>query len=749
MKRNALVVGIDEYRIKPLSGCVNDATSVADILKQSNYGFDVTVLLNSEVTRRTLRTELKKVLDSDFSVIYFAGHGCRTNVATYLVTSDTEPEDEGVDFGFITQALAQLAKPNQTVAILLDCCHAGDASTRSTEGFPAPLESRDIPSPSGNGKVVMAACMGNQTATEKVINGKHHGLFTHYLLQAMKGAAADPNGLVTVSSIYDYVSDALAKDNAQVPVLRGDQTGRIILGSGLPPSGLHNPAAPASKYKEDQVACEAQEYAVRYYANTPQYTHPEWQSRGHLESCQRLAPIVEWFERRIEDNPDLQRNTTFSKSQANIYQQYQQLCNLTPGTVLDKSREVDSLLGAGTFGTVWRILDKKDNADICFKSYHATELRDREKIGRFNRGYKAMTQLNHPNIIKVYEDSKVPLGFYMQYIDGPNLRQFNPATSLDPAQLIDLLLRIGETLQHAHGRDVLHRDVKPENILLHFDDTGGAPTPYLTDFDLSWFSTATKLTRLAEGFGSHFYAAPEQMNNPMSPIAHKSSVDAYSFGQIIFYTFCGRDPAAFDEPGNQEAFSERLRKVSVSEKASRLLLDLYSNLTIRTPAKREGDFRRICDKLSAILALIRTTGGTMSSAELLRELRFSVAGLSSDATNHSETQGIVSFKSPSFRTEVITRIKQETVDQLTLEVTLVPDSIVVPGASAVSARQTVNARIDASLAAYNKPNNLRRTAPSSGNFQTIISFEHINKTVEGLSLAREIIMHAVDAVERT
>src|SRR5207249_2805852 len=127
----------------------------------------------------------------------------------------------------------------------------------------------------------------------------------------------------------------------------------------------------------------------------------------------------------------------------------------------------------------------------------------------------------------------------------------------EPEKIITLLLRVGETLQHAHGRDVLHRDVKPENILLEFDSEGEVQ-PYLTDFDLSWFSTATKLTKVAEGFGSHFYAAPEQMNNPLSPVAHRSTVDSYSFGEVMFFSLCGRDPAAFDLEGNHKALAKFL-----------------------------------------------------------------------------------------------------------------------------------------------------------------------------------------------
>jgi serine/threonine protein kinase/uncharacterized caspase-like protein len=747
MSRKALVVGIDDYPIHPLRGCRNDALETANRLKNKHYAFGVTVLLDADVTRSAFKAALKRVLDADFSIIYFAGHGWRSEITTYLVTHDVEPEDEGVDLAYVTQAISSLAKPSQNVLLLLDCCHSGDATVRGGDFVHAPMENRDIPTIPGNGRIVMAACMGSQSATENSISGTPHGIFTYFLLQALDGAASDTTGCTTVSSIFEHVANELDKVGKQVPVLRGDQTGRIVLGQGLKSKST---ATITAKHPEEQAVSEARQHAERYYATMPHYGHAEWQARGHLEACQRLAPIVDWFERRMQDNVLLIRNLEFLAAHDNILQQYQQLCNLTPGIMLDKSREIGQHLGSGTFGHVWKINSVAGSAPICFKAYHATELRDKEKVGRFNRGYKAMTQLNHPFIVKVYEDSKVPLGFFMQFVDGPNLRQFNPATTLDPTQIMEMLLRIGETLQHAHGRDVLHRDVKPENIILKFSEGCEAVSPYLTDFDLSWFSTATKLTRMAEGFGSHFYAAPEQMNSPSSPIAHKSSVDAYSFGQVMFYALNGRDPAAFDESGNRQALSEKISKLPMSENAAIEILGLYRTCTIRDANKRESDFRRICDKLSRVLALLRTQDKTLSATELLRELRFSVEGLrrNSGLDGQPEAHGIISFSSPSSRTVVLVRIKLETADHLTIEAMFTPNEIVVTGASASAARQTVNTRLDASIAPFVKTNNAKRKSVSSSNYQAMVTFEHIEKNAEGLSKSREIIMHGVDAIER-
>ena len=69
-------------------------------------------------------------------------------------------------------------------------------------------------------------------------------------------------------------------------------------------------------------------------------------------------------------------------------------------------------------------------------------------------------QLNHPHIVSVHRYTNCPVGFYMDYIDGPNLRDFGGALT-EPPEILALLIQIAETLQHAHGRNVIHRDVKP------------------------------------------------------------------------------------------------------------------------------------------------------------------------------------------------------------------------------------------------------------------------------------------------
>ncbi len=747
-RRKALLIGIEKYRfLRHLKGCANDVAGLAEILQRPGYQFEVEILTEAQAKRSSIRQSINSTLsDAEFSIIYFAGHGLRTKTATYLATADHEPGDEGIDLSYLSQAIKGLVGQNQSVLLILDCCHSGGADLGEAENSARAMESGDIPAFLGSGIVLMAACGSLEKAKEVVINGTTHGAFTYSLLQALMGKAANAQHIVTVSRVYEYVSEELEKQGQQRPKLTGDQNGRMILATGIEGTGgtKHEPQGITHA-----VVLQAKQLMDDYFTDIPKLTREQYLSEGHREASQRLAPIVEWFSRRLKESPALRSDTDFDRALSNMYQQFQTLSSVVPGMILEKGRIIGSYVGSGTFGTVWRVDDKSKNGLTCFKGYHATDLRNEDKAARFERGFKAMSQLAHPNIVKVHEMSRVPLGFFMDFIDGPNFRSYNPATSLDFPQIVELLLFVAETLRHAHGRKVLHRDVKPENILLSFSESGRV-SAHLTDFDLSWFSTATKLTKLAgDGFGSHFYAAPEQMNSPTSHAAHRETVDVYSFGQVIYFSVCGRDPGMFDMPGNRKGIMEALSRLPVSEKVTRSMVQLYEGCTTLEASSRIGDFGTICTRLSTILADARSVAEEVSSNEFFSELRYLMAGLAETGSVPKASLHSISFRSPSGRTEISVRVKREAEKLLAIEATFYANQIVVEGLNAVDSRAKVNSRMDSALQPFVSVHQTRRTPGKSGAFESHLNFEAIPKTISGITKAREILMAAVDSIERT
>jgi serine/threonine protein kinase len=213
----------------------------------------------------------------------------------------------------------------------------------------------------------------------------------------------------------------------------------------------------------------------------------------------------------------------------------------------------------------------------------------------------------------------------MDYVDGPNLRQL-PNLTDDQEAVLRILLLVAETIQHAHGRNVVHRDIKPENILLTYQQDGG-PTwlPYLTDFDLAWFSTATKLTK--EGMGNIYYAAPEQLASPLSRAAHEVTVDVYSFGQLGYFAITGSDPAPLGRADNLRSLRGRLERWPVGQAAA-LFLEWYQRCVADEPVERYQNFQALVDDLSRVELGLRETDPTspLARADFMSELAFSLSG---------------------------------------------------------------------------------------------------------------------------
>lgn len=223
MSKKALIVGIDNYTGKPLSGCVNDARAVAELFARHGSGepnFDVELITapapNSDgtipdpadpETESCPKSGINKVFlgrkihdlfsmgDSEVALFYFSGHGTATSVGGYILTTDTQSYDEGVSMNEILE-YANQSKAREKI-IILDCCHSG--------AFGSPNFSGINVSQLAEGMVVLTAARDSEQAMET----KGHGVFTSLLVEALTGAAADLLGQVTPGAIYHYVDQAL------------------------------------------------------------------------------------------------------------------------------------------------------------------------------------------------------------------------------------------------------------------------------------------------------------------------------------------------------------------------------------------------------------------------------------------------------------------------------------------------------------------------------------------------------------
>ncbi len=169
-------------------------------------------------------------------------------------------------------------------------------------------------------------------------------------------------------------------------------------------------------------------------------------------------------------------------------------------------------------------------------SYHADS---QETLARFRREAQAAASLDHPNILPIYEvnecDDGLPF-FSMKFAGGGSLLDAAPALRGEPRRSVALMAKVARGVQYAHGQGILHRDLKPGNVLLD-----GRGEPLVSDFGLAkWLDTSSHLTRTLTIFGTPGYIAPEQVNGSSGKLGPTS--DVYSLGAILFDLLTGRPP---------------------------------------------------------------------------------------------------------------------------------------------------------------------------------------------------------------
>jgi serine/threonine protein kinase/uncharacterized caspase-like protein len=737
--RIALIVGIDNYPSQPLRVCTHDAIEMAAAMSMPEYGFSVTTLLNADCTRKNLRQKLEALFrgSAEVFLFYFSGHGWATDLGVYLVTIDSDSDEEGVDLDYVTRLITKLVPAESTAVVILDCCHSGAALPRGRSAAGVDIRSQDVSSavPAlARGRVVLAACRGDQLAYEDSKIG--HGIFTSYVLQGLLGEAADCDGMITVTGLYDYVSRTFVKSGLQTPVFRGDIAGRLILGEGFIPR-----AAPIlNEERAVEIEREAERHLREYQARVASSfgNLDQWKAEGHKVACQMLEPVLNWFEKQAQQAPPLRLRQKFVELESTAIQRLATLCGLDVGTMTSHGI-IRERLGSGTFGTVWRLENTGVGRPLAFKNYHAQDLHLSEKVRRFSRGYSAMKQLDHPYIVKVEQFTECPLGFYMDFIEGPNLRNFS-GTLEDPQSNVEILLIVAETLRHAHRRGVVHRDVKPENIIMKFDPDKIQWAPFLTDFDLAWFSTASQVFT-KEGMGSVYYASPEQYATPSAASAHAPTTDIYSFGQLCFFVSTGSDPVPLGVADNIRALKSRLGNGWFSD-AAETFLALYEDCTEHKPDKRPQNFGDICDRLFRIkqsLSAISVSTSLLPD-QFIREVVFSMVGLVSE----NITEG--SFLSMSKKTRVAVEIRH-TYDH-SAEVSFEfhsQDRPVIEGVNTFEQlRKILLGRIEAVVSAY--PNTRKRYGTNAP-FQVFIECEQLPLDLNGVATSRALTARILDALE--
>ncbi len=210
------------------------------------------------------------------------------------------------------------------------------------------------------------------------------------------------------------------------------------------------------------------------------------------------------------------------------------------GKRLDGRYEIQELIGVGGMAMVYKAYDSIDDKTVAIKILKDEFLGNEEFIRRFKNESKAIAVLSHPNIVKVYDVSFGDRIQYivMEYIDGITLKEYIGQQKVIPwKEAVHFTVQILQALQHAHEKGIVHRDVKPQNIMLLQDGT-----IKVTDFGIARFSNNETRTMTSKTIGSVHYIAPEQARGG----ATDGKADIYSVGVMLYEMLTGQLPFEAD-----------------------------------------------------------------------------------------------------------------------------------------------------------------------------------------------------------
>src|SRR5262245_34891216 len=197
-------------------------------------------------------------------------------------------------------------------------------------------------------------------------------------------------------------------------------------------------------------------------------------------------------------------------------------------------------IGRGGQGLVYRARQKSLNRTVALKIIGLGQLATTEHLKRFRLEAEAAAKLDHPCIVSIYEvgEREGSCYFSMKFIDGGQLDEVARREPMSPRNAAELIAKLARTVHHAHEHGILHRDIKPGNILI---DTNGEP--HLTDFGLARLVEGeSTLTRTLDVLGTPSYMAPEQAVGNNAAVS--SLTDVYGLGAVLYQLLTGHPPFA-------------------------------------------------------------------------------------------------------------------------------------------------------------------------------------------------------------
>ncbi len=268
---------------------------------------------------------------------------------------------------------------------------------------------------------------------------------------------------------------------------------------------------------------------------------------------------------------------------------------IAPGSVIASRYEVVRCIGTGGMASVYLVHDRAlDNRPLALKVLHRQFTEDKRYVERFIREVRVMNQVDHPNVVKTHDigGEDGALFFTMDFVDGTTLEEIIDSRAFTATEIADLTIEICKGLEGIHQHGVLHRDLKPGNILITNDGL-----VKIADFGVA-HEAGSRLTERNQKLGSIYYIAPEIWLGR----APTNAVDLYSLGIVLYELATGSLP--FDEsiyPGqvmsmhlDEEVLPPKARRADLPDWLDKLIMRLLA----KSPRQRFKQAREVIEAVT-------------------------------------------------------------------------------------------------------------------------------------------------------
>jgi beta-lactam-binding protein with PASTA domain len=314
------------------------------------------------------------------------------------------------------------------------------------------------------------------------------------------------------------------------------------------------------------------------------------------------------------------------------------MATVEPGAVIGGRYQLIRTIGTGGMAKVWLAHDRLLDREVAVKILAERYASDPDFVERFRREASAAAGLSHPNIVTVYDRGETDGSYYivMEHLPGPDLKEIiRQRGRLAPRQAVDAALQVLAALSAAHRRNVIHRDIKPQNVLVAEDGH-----LKVTDFGIARAGDDAGVTEVGSVIGTAQYLSPEQARGEEVTGAS----DCYAAGVLLYEMLTGRVPFDGDKP-----VAIAMRQINETPTAPRVLVPQIppqlNEIVMKSLEKRPGSRYRTAEEFSAALMAVRP-----SLPEPVEDATEVLAALESPATTRIITRSTEPARATTGRT---------------------------------------------------------------------------------------------------